>query len=89
MERRLHHMEIAIENLHAAGLHDVAQRLEQQLRHHLEQMEPRARARGVEPAIDRLGEELRRVRAELEELRANLHELRQHIGELHRDREGR
>jgi len=85
MERRLHHMEIAADNLHAAGLHDVAERLEQQLGQQRERMERRGPPRGVEPPIGRLGEELRRVRAELEELRANLNELRQQMGELHRE----
>jgi hypothetical protein len=86
--RRLEHLQIAIENLHAAGLHDLAERLNQQSMVQRERLERRAPPRAPEPPIGELREELGRVRAELEEVRAQLGELRRHIRELHRDQEG-
>jgi hypothetical protein len=80
MERRWRHAEVAIEHLHAAGMHEAAERLQREV----------GRQRGAGeaprepgPATARIAEELGRVRAELDELRANLRELRQHLTELH------
>lgn len=86
MERRLHHLQVAIENLHAAGMPDVAERLEQEAQRRRQGL---GAGRELAAPMERLGAELGRVRAELEELRANLAELRQHIAELHREREER
>ncbi len=81
-ERRIHHLEVAIENLHAAGLHEPAERLAQDLE--------RARREGAarqdaprEPA----GGEIQALRNEVRELRAAVQELRNRLEE--RDRRER
>ena len=88
MERRMHHLHVAIENLHAAGLHDVAERLEQELARARERQQTMAPPREMPPVVARVGEELRRMQAELEELRGQIRALREHIAELHQNREG-
>lgn len=73
-EQRQRHLQAAIENLHAAGLHELAERLERE-RENLLRPE---RAPGPELVRD-LQEEVRRLRAELDELRQGLRRLNARI----------
>jgi hypothetical protein len=76
-ERRIHHVEVAIENLHAAGLHDMAERLAHELQRRHESI-----ADPIPPAeaMERVTHELHELRHQLEEVRANLRELHEKIG---------
>ncbi len=81
--QRLRHLEIAIDNLHAAGMHELADNLARQVEQ-IRAGEPRfggPGARGMQP-----GREMERLRAELQELRQNLRELNRRVDELSRDR---
>lgn len=84
MQRRLHHLELAIDNLHAAGMHEAAERLAQEagrLRQHM--------AGGPPPERGRPGPgeaEFQRLRAEIQELRQAVRELRARVDELGRER---
>jgi hypothetical protein len=76
-ERRIHHVEVAIENLHAAGLHDIAERLAGELYRRRERLpEPMPPAE----ALERVTHELHELRNQMEELRGNLRELHEKIG---------
>ena len=78
VERRMHHVKVAIEHLHAAGLHDMAERLERELdqsRRRIAEAQPPA------PPMERLNLELRELRGQLEEMRVNLHELQARMQE--------
>jgi len=82
MERRMAHLQVAIENLHAAGMHLPAQRLEQ---HAAQMRSGPARERGVAPSgPERPMGELRQLRGELQELREAVGELRRQLEELNR-----
>lgn len=72
--QRQRHLQAAIENLHAVGLHELAERLERE-RGTLLRPE---RAPGPELLRD-LQEEIRRLRAELDELRQGLRRLNARI----------
>jgi hypothetical protein len=77
-ERRMHHVKVAIENLHAAGLHDMAGRLERELdqgRRRIAEAHPPA------SPMEQLSRELRELRGQLEEMRGNLHELQARMQE--------
>jgi beta-lactamase regulating signal transducer with metallopeptidase domain len=76
MERRMHHIRVAVENLRAAGLHEQAERLAQQMEHmrHPDRPHPDARehpshGEGPPPA-----EHLEGVLRELHEAVRHLHE---------------
>lgn len=73
-EQRQRHLQAAIENLHAAGLHELAERLERE-RENLLRPE---RVPGPELVRD-LQEENRRLRAELNEVRQGLRRLNARI----------
>lgn len=75
-QRRLHHLKIAIENLHAAGMHDPAERLTQEAERLRQAMDRRRPAPGREPGGDVLRGELNGLRQELRELRQAVQELR-------------
>lgn len=79
MDRRMRHFELAIENLHAAGLHELAERLARER----EQVAERLRTGPERNAA--VQEELERVRAELNELREGMQRLKARLEELHRD----
>jgi hypothetical protein len=83
-ERRLHHLEAAIENLHAAGMHDMAERLAQQ-RERIRRDpsmgrgdEPRPRM-GPDPQVERL-------RDEVNELKQMVRQLTERVEALSRER---
>lgn len=82
-ERRLHHFDMALENLHAAGLHGIADRLAGERERIAERLRdgPGPKAAGQE--------EIERLRAEVNELRRGLQGLKQRIEELHRGDERR
>jgi HPt (histidine-containing phosphotransfer) domain-containing protein len=79
-ERRMHHLKVAIENLHAAGMPDVAHRLEQELERRRAELPPRGPGM---PGMERLGAELRELHAQLDELRRGLREVREEMRRLH------
>jgi hypothetical protein len=84
IERRAHHLEVAIDNLHAAGLHEPAERLAPQLermRRHLE--ETRLQQPGQPASPDEVHEALR---AQIGELHRIVRELRADIETLRRER---
>jgi hypothetical protein len=83
-ERRRHHLQVAIENLHAAGLHEPAERLARQA----DQMarRPGGPGEGMRPGLGPRGAGVQELRAEIQELRQALAELRRRVEELHRDR---
>jgi hypothetical protein len=84
MEQRLRHLQAAIENLHAAGLHEPAEQLSLQAAH-LKQEMLAAQSTGARgPAQP--GDELQRLRAEVQELRQVVRELRARVEELGRER---
>lgn len=85
---RERHLRIAVEHLHAAGLHDLAQRVERQAfsdTGRREGVRPREAGRVVMPSSQGLvpTQELRR---EIENLRRDLGDLRGQLEELRRDR---
>ena len=88
VERRIHHMEAAIENLHAAGLHEPAEDLERQLNDLRRERKERAeRVRpGDDRGLDELRETVHHLRAEVKELRHVVNELRHRVDELSADR---
>jgi hypothetical protein len=83
-ERRLQHLQVAIDNLHAAGLHEPAERLAEQAGHLKRQLQagPPAEFRGP----DRASADLERLQAEVWELRQAIGELRAKLEEMGRDR---
>jgi hemerythrin-like domain-containing protein len=79
MEQRLHHLLTAMDNLHAAGMHEPAERLTQEaerLQRQLKASSPGFRGPG-QP-----GGEIERLRAEVQELRQSMRELRARVEEL-------
>ena len=74
LPRRLRHLKVAIDNLNAAGLHEAAQKLNQQLQQGLAQLRQRQahdrpRDQNPEQAIRQLRGEVERLRHELNEAR--------------------
>ncbi len=84
LERRAHHLEVAIENLHAAGLHEPAERLAEQLRHMRERLAQMTQDRPPRPEVP--GEIIEELRNEVKELRQNLRQLRAELEELRHER---
>jgi hypothetical protein len=84
-ERRLHHVEVAIENIHAAGLHEVAEKLGEELRRQPEPMD--RMQRGFFPADrPRIAAEVERLHAEIRALHQGMRDLQERIEELARER---
>ena len=80
--QRMRHLQVAIDNLHAAGMHDVADQLARQAEGLRQQLRPRELGRpGFQP-----GQDMERLRAELQELRQNVRELNRRVEELSGDR---
>lgn len=79
-ERRMHHFELALENLRAAGLPELAERLAGER----ERVADRFRA-GMERGAP-VPQEVESMRAELNELGQAVRELRARVEELQRDR---
>lgn len=72
LQRRLNHLHIAIENLHAAGLPELALEVERRAevtRRELEERAQRNRPEAVHDELERLRHELAEVRGQLEALR--------------------
>jgi hypothetical protein len=85
-ERRFHHLAIAIESLHAAGMHDPAVRLTREADKLKREMEMRRSASPREPGGDPYRGELNGLRQELRELRQSIQELRAQMEQLKRER---
>lgn len=86
LESRMQHLQVAIENLHAAGMHEPAEHLAmeaQRMRHNLEGRPGGPRPTGPE------GREVQRLQSEIQELRRAVGELRARVEELSRDRRDR
>ncbi len=81
--QRLRHLQVAIDNLHAAGMHDLAEHLARQAEA-LRASQPRPGALGA-PGLQP-GGEVQRLQAEIQELRQNIRELNRRVEELSRDR---
>jgi len=86
MERRIHHLRVAIENLQAAGMHDQARQLAQQVERMMHGGEPGPAHReaplrlenpfeGQPPVIREMQEQMDQMRREMEEMRGLLKEL--------------
>jgi len=84
LEQRLRHLQVAVDNLHAAGMHEPADQLAKQA----EMMRQRLRAAPSPGMRDRGQPEgnNERLRAEIEELRQAIRELRARVDELSRNR---
>lgn len=81
---RLHHLQAAIDNLHAAGMHEAAERLARE-----KERMVRTTNAGLPTVPQARGEaarELERLRLELRELRSAIGELRRRVEELDRQR---
>lgn len=84
IERRAHHLEVAIDNLHAAGLHEPAERLTQQLERMRRQLEE---TRPPQPGHPESPDEvLEALRAQIGELHRIVRELRADLETLRRER---
>lgn len=82
--RRIKHIEIAVENLRAAGMHDVAEeatRRAEAMERELHQARERAHADqdGTKKGSNKHGDPLDELRHELQRVRAELNELREEI----------
>lgn len=84
IERRAHHLEIAIDNLHAAGLHEPAERLTPQLERMRRQLEQTGQPQPGQPASPE--EVLEALRAQIGELHRLVRELRADLETLRRER---
>jgi len=88
LERRIHHLAIAIDNLHAAGLHEPAERLAGELEANRRELENLLRERrpgpGAGPRSGELAEVVERLRAEVSELREIAGKLSARVEELER-----
>lgn len=81
VERRIHHLHAAAENLEQAGLHDEAGAFHERAEHlerELHEAMERRHGRPPHPG----GEELEQLRREVAELRELVHDLRRHVQEL-------
>lgn len=84
VERRMHHVRVAIENLHAAGLHEPAQRLaEEAEKFHSRLREHRPSA---PDAPQRRGDGIQALQGEIRELRQAVQQLRQQLEEIRQRR---
>lgn len=84
MGNRLNHIQVAIENLHAAGMHDAANRLAQETerlqRQNRDQQQPRRpgpNRRNGDGDVQSLRGEIKELRQAVQELRHQLDEIRQ------------
>jgi HAMP domain-containing protein len=88
-ERRLHHLQAAIDNLHAAGLHEPAEHLAQEARRMREQLQagppPRPES-GMRPGGRPPQTELEPMREEIRKLHEAVQDLRRRVEELSRER---
>ena len=84
VEARMHHLELAIENLRLAGLPQIADRLTGELERMREDAARRGRFQPEMPPGMVPEEALRQVRAELEEVRQQLGQMREQLEELSR-----
>lgn len=83
LHRKLHHLRVAMDNLHAAGLHEIAERLGEQAREierHIHDA-PRPAA----PHFEGRPPELEQLRAELQELREMMRRLQARMEPEHRE----
>lgn len=81
VERRIHHLHAAAENLEQAGLRDEARAFHERAEHlerELHEAMERRHRRPPHPG----GEELEHLRREVAELRELVHDLRRHVQEL-------
>lgn len=84
LQRRIHHVKVAIENLHAAGLHDVAERLAQDLDRRIAEHRERFGGLPEPPRPPERREGPQPPGPVVEELRGQMHELRREVEELRR-----
>ena len=77
MQQRLRHLQVAIDNLHAAGLHEPAERLAQEKERMMDRMRVEAGpGREMREQMERLQNQVQELRRALEDLRKQLEELR-------------
>jgi len=81
--QRMRHLQIAIDNLHAAGMHELAEHLARQAENLRER---RPGPEGLRGPGFRPGPEAQRLQAEVEELRQAVRDLRGRVEELSRER---
>jgi hypothetical protein len=75
---RLHHLELAIENLHSAGLHEQAESLVKQAERMRQRVHPQMDAPSTPSApMDELRAEARDIREAVQELQRQMREMRQ------------
>ncbi len=79
LDRRLRHLQIAVENLHAAGMHEVADKLALEGERMRRKFEADAR-----PGLRGPGPEVEQLRADLEELRETVKALQERVDALSR-----
>ena len=82
-QERLQHLRIAAENLHAAGQHDAARDIEQQIEageREFRQREPRG---GPQPSPDGM---IREMREQMEAMHREIRELREQLEDLRKQR---
>jgi len=86
--RSLQHLQVAIENLHAAGLHEPAEHLAQEERRMREQLQAPSPPRepGARPGGRPAGSELEPLREEIRSLHEAVQDLRRKVDELSRER---
>ncbi len=77
MQQRLRHLQVAIDNLHAAGLHEPAERLAQERERMMDRMRAEAGpGREMREQMERLQNQIQELRRALEDLRRQFEELR-------------
>lgn len=77
MQQRLRHLQVAIDNLHAAGLHEPAERLAQEKERMMDRMRADAGpGREMREQMERLQNQIQELRRALEDLRGQFEELR-------------
>jgi hypothetical protein len=80
LQSRMQHLQIAIDNLHAAGMHDQAERLQQQAEQFKRQMPQR---QGPPPGgSEQMAGSFRQMQNELNQLRKEVMELRRLVQDL-------
>jgi len=84
MERRIGHVKVAIENLRAAGMHDAAERLAQEV----ERAIHGDRGHREGPPPDQRDRAFQELRGEVQQMRREMNEIREHLKRLleHKDR---
>lgn len=90
MEERQKHLMVAIEHLHAAGMHDLAQEVERRTHGDHRRRDYHGDDRGHrEESRDNRGGEVDQLRHEVEELRHMMREMRDIIRRQHEERNRR